>query len=104
MRAEEGPISRFGAPYHDGYGINCETLSSILRLRYNVANRLSSIINADLSGRDLIKFGIESKFSCVETSTALFQRVIVCALHEMRELCSPGPEPVHRDTPTIARL
>jgi carnitine O-acetyltransferase len=97
-------MSRFGTPYHDGYGINCETLSLYLRLRYNVANRLSSIINADLSGRDLIKFGIESKFTCTETSTALFQRVIVGALREMRELCSPGPEPVHRDTPTIARL
>jgi hypothetical protein len=75
-----------------------------LRLRYNLANRLSSIINADLSGPDLIKFGIESKFSCTETSTALFQRVIVRALREMRELCSPEPEPMHRDTPTIAHL
>lgn len=70
----------FGAPYHDGYGINY------------------------LSGPDLIKFGIESKFSCTETSTALFQRVIVGVLREMRELCSPEPEPMHRDTPTIARL
>jgi hypothetical protein len=62
------------------------------------------MINADLSGRDLIKFGIESKYSCTETSTALFQRAIVGALHEMRELCSPEPEPMHRDTPTVARL
>ncbi|KAF8501679.1 carnitine acetyltransferase [Russula emetica] len=80
----------FGTPYHDGYGIN--------------SNRLSSIINADLSGPDLIKFGIESKLSCTETSTALFQRVIVGALREMRVLCSPESEPMHRDTPTIAHL
>lgn len=75
-----------------------------LRLRYNLANRLSSVINADLSGPNLIKFGIESKLSCTETSTALFQRVIVRALREMRDLCSPESEPMHRNTPTIARL
>jgi len=68
----------FGAPYHDGYGINY------------------------LSGSNLIKFGIESKFSCVETSTPAFQCAITSALREMRQLCSP--EPIHRDTPAVARL
>jgi len=68
----------FGAPYHDGYGINY------------------------LSGPHLIKFGIESKFSCAETSTSTFQRAITSALREMRQVCSP--EPIHRDTPAVARL
>jgi hypothetical protein len=57
---------------------------------------------ADLSGPNLIKFGIESKFSCAETSTARFQRAIVSALREMRQVCSP--EPMHRDAPAVARL
>ena len=56
----------------------------------------------DLSGSDLIKFGVESKLSCAETSTATFQRAIASALHEMKQVCSP--EPVHRDIPAVARL
>ncbi|KAI9512075.1 acyltransferase ChoActase/COT/CPT [Russula earlei] len=76
-----GPLFRgtgFGAPYHDGYGINY------------------------LCGPDLIKFGIESKFSCAETSTRTFQNAIASALREMRQLCSP--EPIRRDAPAVARL
>ncbi|KAI0001470.1 acyltransferase ChoActase/COT/CPT [Russula compacta] len=68
----------FGAPYHNGYGINY------------------------LSGSDLIKFGVESKLSCAETSTVTFQRAIASALREMRQICSP--EPVHRDISALARL
>ncbi|KAH9068364.1 carnitine acetyltransferase [Lactarius deliciosus] len=65
-------------PYHDGYGINY------------------------LSGLDIIKFGIESKHSCAETSTATFQREIASALREMRRVCSP--EPTYPDAPIVARL
>ncbi|KAH9037842.1 carnitine acetyltransferase [Lactarius pseudohatsudake] len=68
----------FGAPYHDGYGINY------------------------LSGLDIIKFGIESKHSCAETSTATFQQEIASALREMRRVCSP--EPTYPDAPIVARL
>jgi len=68
----------FGTPYHSGYGINY------------------------LSGQDIIKFGIESKHSCVETSTAVFQREITSALREMRRVCSP--EPTYPDAPAVARL
>jgi carnitine O-acetyltransferase len=68
----------FGTPYHSGYGINY------------------------LSGLDIIKFGIESKRSCAETSTAAFQREITSALREMRRVCSP--EPTYPDPPAVARL
>lgn len=88
---------RFGAPYHDGYGINCESHP----LNDNGVP-LNNFDFTDLSGPDLIKFGIESKFSCTETSTAAFQRAITSALREMRQLCSP--EPMHRDAPAFARL
>ncbi|KAI9440018.1 hypothetical protein H4582DRAFT_2075371 [Lactarius indigo] len=68
----------FGAPFHDGYGINY------------------------LSGLDIIKFGIESKHSCAETSTTTFQREIASALRDMRRVCSP--EPTYPDAPIVARL
>ncbi|ODN84949.1 hypothetical protein L202_00794 [Cryptococcus amylolentus CBS 6039] len=53
----------FGAAWPDGYGINY------------------------LAGPHLIKFGIESKFSCDKTSTQRFKHNIVQALRDMRELC-----------------
>lgn len=87
---------RFGTPYHDGYGINCAS-SPISAM---IGHPLNDF--ADLSGPNLIKFGIESKFSCAETSTSTFQRAITSALREMRQVCSP--EPIHRDTPAVARL
>ncbi|KAI0044041.1 acyltransferase ChoActase/COT/CPT [Auriscalpium vulgare] len=68
----------FGASYHDGYGINY------------------------LSGPDMIKFGIESKHSCAETSTAGFQAALVDALREMKAICTP--QPFATDTPVVARL
>ncbi|EJD06449.1 carnitine acetyltransferase [Fomitiporia mediterranea MF3/22] len=52
----------FGAPYHDGYGVNY------------------------LAGPDVIKFGIESKFSCKDTSTETFKHAISSALLDMRAL------------------
>ncbi|KIY44052.1 acyltransferase ChoActase/COT/CPT [Fistulina hepatica ATCC 64428] len=51
----------FGASYEDGYGINY------------------------LAAPDMIKFGIESKFSCPTTSTELLKLAITDALREMRD-------------------
>ncbi|KAI0069154.1 acyltransferase ChoActase/COT/CPT [Artomyces pyxidatus] len=68
----------FGASYQDGYGINY------------------------LSGPHIIKFGIESKHSCPETSTALFQAALSEALRDMRTVCSP--ESVEGNPPALARL
>lgn len=45
----------------------------------------------DLAGPDLIKFGIESKKSCKETSTEGFIDAIALALHDMRDICEQGP-------------
>ncbi|WVQ77521.1 hypothetical protein IAR50_007207 [Cryptococcus sp. DSM 104548] len=53
----------FGAAWPDGYGINY------------------------LAGPHLIKFGIESKFSCDKTSTQRFKHHVVQALRDMREVC-----------------
>ncbi|KAF8632251.1 hypothetical protein AX15_001998 [Amanita polypyramis BW_CC] len=53
----------FGTIYQDGYGINY------------------------LAAPEMIKFGIESKFSCPVTSTAGFMDAITNSLLEMRDLC-----------------
>jgi len=53
----------FGAPFHDGYGINY------------------------LTGAHVLKFGIESKHSSSLTSTHAFKRYILDSLAEMKALC-----------------
>ncbi|RXK39702.1 carnitine acetyltransferase [Tremella mesenterica] len=53
----------FGAAWPDGYGINY------------------------LAGPNLIKFGIESKYSCPTTSTTIFKHHLVQALRDMRRVC-----------------
>ncbi|EMD31314.1 hypothetical protein CERSUDRAFT_163178 [Gelatoporia subvermispora B] len=61
-----GPLFRgtgFGTSYEDGYGINY------------------------LAGPDVVKFGIESKYSSPLTSTARFEQAIRDALHDMRHIC-----------------
>jgi carnitine O-acetyltransferase len=45
------------------------------------------LIWSDLAGPFLVKFGIESKFSCPTTSTSRFKHHIVQALRDMREVC-----------------
>ena len=45
----------------------------------------------DLAGPNLIKFGIESKRSCKETSTEAFIDGIALALHDMQDVCVEGP-------------
>jgi len=42
----------------------------------------------DLAAPEMIKFGIESKFSSPLTSTPGFMEAIRCSLHEMKDLCS----------------
>jgi len=61
----EGHLFRgtgFGTPYPDGYGINY------------------------LAAPDIIKFGIESKYSCLQTSTARFKSALVDALMDMKKM------------------
>lgn len=40
-----------------------------------------------MAGPHLIKFGIESKFSCEKTSTQRFKHNIVQVLRDMRAVC-----------------
>ncbi|KAH9850370.1 acyltransferase ChoActase/COT/CPT [Lenzites betulinus] len=54
----------FGTLYEDGYGVNY------------------------MPAPDIIRFGIESKHSCPETSTQLFKIAIHDALEDMRALCT----------------
>ncbi|KAI9060650.1 acyltransferase ChoActase/COT/CPT [Trametes sanguinea] len=54
----------FGASYEDGYGINY------------------------MPAPESIRFGIESKHSCPQTSTQLFKAAIADALEDMRALCT----------------
>ncbi|TPX30708.1 hypothetical protein SmJEL517_g05790 [Synchytrium microbalum] len=58
--------SGFGAVCEDGYGIN-----------YMVAPKL-------------IKYGIESKFSCPQTSSSKFAKHLACALIDMKTLYTEG--------------
>lgn len=44
----------------------------------------------DLAGPDMIKFGIESKRSCEETSTQRFGEAVGRALESMRVICLEG--------------
>ena len=43
---------------------------------------------ADMPAADRLRFGIESKYSCPDTSTQLFKTAITDALHDMRDLCT----------------
>ncbi|GAA6014251.1 hypothetical protein JCM10207_006147 [Rhodosporidiobolus poonsookiae] len=56
----------FGTIWPNGYGINY------------------------LAGDKVIKFGIESKVSCAETSTDKFRSNLIEALREMRKVCEEG--------------
>ena len=70
----------FGSPEHDGYGINCEC--GVLMAGACADWRL------DMVGPNMIKFGIESKRLCPETSTALFKAALLSALLDMQALCT----------------
>jgi hypothetical protein len=47
-------------------------------------------LHPDLAGPDLIKFGIESKRTCKETSTEAFIDALALALEDMRGICVEG--------------
>jgi carnitine O-acetyltransferase len=44
-------------------------------------------IHIDLAGPDMIKFGIESKFSSPYTSTASLKNAIIHSLDEIQTVC-----------------
>lgn len=73
-------VISFGAMYEDGYGINCN--SSLRSSRTGLTD-----VPADLAAPDMIKFGIESKFSSPRTSTDNLKNAIFDALSEMAKLC-----------------
>jgi carnitine O-acetyltransferase len=94
----------FGAMYPDGYGINCKWNFSHIRCETGRASDADGIYFClffflpsrcfflDLAGPDLIKFGIESKKTCEETSTEGFINAIALALHDMRDICVGGSD------------
>ena len=75
----------FGSPEHDGYGVNCE-----LHLVSMTALSLMSYL--DTAGSEVIKFGVESKHSCPNTSTSIFKEALSSALLEMQLLCSQASQ------------
>lgn len=70
----------FGSPEHDGYGVNCE-------LRLAIASVVLLIACTDMPGPEIMKFGIESKHSCPETSTSVFKESLTTVLLDMKALC-----------------
>lgn len=71
----------FGTVFRDGYGINCEWDCYLFVLSIVVTDAL------DLAAPDMIKFGIESKFSSTHTSTKQFKVLIASALEDMQAMC-----------------
>lgn len=55
-----------------------------------LADELSAVASADLTGKNILKFGIESKRSCPATSTERFRSHVADALREMRRVCELG--------------
>lgn len=77
----------FGTIWPNGYGINCR--SCLCRS----STLLLTLDQTDLAGNQIIKFGIESKHSCAETSTEVFRNNLVEALREMKAVCEQGQVP-----------
>lgn len=63
------------------------TVSPTLHSLYGV---FIDVACADLAGGKVIKFGIELKRSCAETSTETFRKHLVEAMREMRIVCEQG--------------
>ena len=70
----------FGAVYEDGYGINC---------MFCQLTDYSFFLTffKDFASPDMVKFGIESKFSSPLTSTEKFKEAITEAMDEMYVMC-----------------
>ena len=73
----------FGTVYEDGYGINCESFNAVVAS----GSQCSCAVETDLAAPEMIKFGIESKFSSPSTSTEQFKQAVVESLMEMKLLC-----------------
>lgn len=83
----------FGASEPDGYGINCESVNLVWGgAQTKQAMRIGFC--SDLAATDIIKFGIESKFSSPVTDTHRFRLAIIQAMRDMRQVCEDalGPE------------
>ena len=72
----------FGAMYNDGYGINCMFFVSMSMFYQRMME-----FCVDLAAPDMIKFGIESKFSSPHTSTTSLKKAISHSLEEMQTIC-----------------
>jgi len=70
----------FGTSYEDGYGINCVCFSSF-------EHEVYLNFGVDLAAPEMVKFGIESKFSCPKTSTEVFKKAVVRAMEDLKALC-----------------
>jgi hypothetical protein len=64
----------------------------ILAIFTQNSQHLFAFVFLDLAGPELIKFGIESKRFCEETSTEGFIDAISLALDDMRDICEQGPD------------
>lgn len=62
-------------------------VSVVLCCDYKMKSRKLRMSLLDMAGPHLIKFGIESKFSCEKTSTQRFKHNIVQVLRDMRAVC-----------------
>lgn len=70
----------FGSPEWGGYGVSCGCHLAMVSV-------MLLITSIDLPGPEIMKFGIESKHSCPETSTRVFKEALATALLDMRALC-----------------
>lgn len=59
---------------------------------------------ADLTGSQVLKFGVESKKSSPATSTSSFMQLIAESLREMREMCLNGMVEDGSEEAFVARL
>jgi carnitine O-acetyltransferase len=82
----------FGAAWPDGYGVNCESYwgppsaGSLDMPGEGNGPSEKQLLISDLAGSHLLKFGIESKWSCEVTSTARFKHNLAQSLRDMRRV------------------
>ena len=70
-------------------------VSTVCPLFKSVCSSRILTAGADLTGPDVIKFGIESKHSSPLTSTHGFKAAVSEALWEMKSVCSAGLENIN---------
>lgn len=70
-----------------------------------ITSSLTRLTAPDLTGQEVLKFGVESKKSSPETSTSEFMELIAVSLREMRSICLAGiAAQAPLDSPVAARL